>query len=47
MTGAQAGLQHGEVETRIVKPYRSLAAQQILRRARQLLLAPADALPAG
>lgn len=36
-----------EVETRIVKPYRSLAAQQILRRARQLLLAPADALPAG
>jgi hypothetical protein len=36
-----------EVETRIVKPYRSLAAQQILRRARHLLLAPADALPAG
>jgi hypothetical protein len=26
-----------EVETRIIKPYRSLAAQQVLRRARHLL----------
>jgi hypothetical protein len=30
-----------EVEARIVKPYRSLAAQQTLRRARQLLVAQA------
>ena len=30
-----------EVEARIVKPYRSLAAQQTLRRARQLLLSQA------
>jgi hypothetical protein len=36
-----------EVETRIVKPYRSLAAQQVLRRARHLLVARADPLPAG
>jgi hypothetical protein len=36
-----------EVETRIVKPYRSLAAQQVLRRARHLLLARTDPLPAG
>lgn len=36
-----------EVETRIVKPYRSLAAQQVLRRARHLLLARADPQPAG
>jgi hypothetical protein len=36
-----------EVETRIVKPYRSLAAQQVLRRARHLLLARADPLPAA
>jgi hypothetical protein len=36
-----------EVETRIVKPYRSLAAQQILRRARHLLVARTDPLPAG
>lgn len=36
-----------EVEARIVKPYRSLAAQQLLRRARHLLLARADAQPAG
>jgi hypothetical protein len=30
-----------EVEARIIKPYRSLAAQQTLRRARQLLVSPA------
>ncbi|HMC16389.1 MAG TPA: hypothetical protein VKI18_12200 [Albitalea sp.] len=30
-----------EVEARIVKPYRSLAAQQTLRRARELLVTPA------
>ena len=37
-----------EVEARIIKPYRSLAAQQILRRARHLLIARVDsALPAG
>lgn len=36
-----------EVEARIVKPYRSLAAQQVLRRARHLLVARGDPLPAG
>ncbi|HEY0855948.1 MAG TPA: hypothetical protein VGE16_02765 [Albitalea sp.] len=36
-----------EVEDRIVKPYRSLAAQQVLRRARHLLVARADAQPVG
>ncbi len=37
-----------EVEARIVKPYRSLAAQQTLRRVRQLLVPRIDsALPAG
>ena len=36
-----------EVEARIVKPNRSLAAQQVLRRARHLLLSRADMLPAG
>jgi hypothetical protein len=36
-----------EVEDRIVKPYRSLAAQQVLRRARHLLVVKADAQPAG
>lgn len=33
-----------EVEARIIKPYRSLAAQQTLRRARHLLTARADPL---
>lgn len=36
-----------EVEDRIVKPYRSLAAQQVLRRARHLLVSRADAQPVG
>lgn len=36
-----------EVEDRIVKPYRSLAAQQVLRRARHLLVVKADTQPAG
>src|SRR5205814_4822708 len=37
-----------EVEARIIKPYRSLAAQQVLRRARHLLVARTDSvLPAG
>jgi hypothetical protein len=37
-----------EVEARIVKPYRSLAAQQTLRRARHLLVPRVDAaLPTG
>ena len=37
-----------EVEARIIKPYRSLAAQQVLRRARHLLVARVDSvLPAG
>jgi len=36
-----------EVETRIIKPYRSLAAQQVLRRARHLLDARTDPLPAN
>jgi len=31
-----------EVEIRIIKPYRSLAAQQVLRRARHLLSTPGD-----
>lgn len=36
----------GEVESRIVKPHRSLAAQQTLQRVRQLLASePASALP--
>lgn len=35
-----------EVETRIIKPYRSLAAQQVLRRARHLLDTRTDPLPA-
>jgi hypothetical protein len=36
-----------EVETRIIKPYRSLAAQQVLRRARHLLDTRTAALPAN
>ena len=37
-----------EVEARIIKPYRSLSAQQTLRRARHLLVPRVDsALPAG
>jgi len=36
-----------EVEARIVKPYRSLAAQQTLRRARQLLIPQAYPVPGG
>jgi hypothetical protein len=36
-----------EVEARIVKPYRSLAAQQVLRRARHLLLTRTDPIAAG
>ena len=36
-----------EVETRIIKPYRSLAAQQVLRRARHLLDTRTDPLPAN
>ena len=36
----------GDVESRIVKPHRSLAAQQTLQRVRQLLASePASALP--
>jgi hypothetical protein len=35
-----------EVETRIIKPYRSLAAQQVLRRARHLLDTRSHSLPA-
>jgi hypothetical protein len=34
-----------EVEARIIKPYRSLAAQQTLRRARHLLTLRAEAVP--
>lgn len=36
-----------EVETRIIKPYRSLAAQQVLRRARSLLDTRADPIAAN
>ena len=36
-----------EVETRIIKPYRSLAAQQVLRRARSLLDTRVDPIAAN
>jgi hypothetical protein len=36
-----------EVEARIVKPYRSLSAQQTLNRARRLLATPSDESPAS